>query len=65
MDETIFKSAFVFGEKVYADGCETVVMTVIGFAFYPHDYQVQCAWFNAGSHCTDWFSNSRLTVKEK
>ena len=56
-----FCSRFDFGDKVVIDGDASIRATVIGFAFYPHGAQVQCAWFANGSAVESWLGEFRLT----
>ncbi len=54
-----FNSKFKFGDKVRIDG-GVVTGTVIGFCFYPHDHQVQVAWWNNGDTVEKWLGAWRL-----
>lgn len=56
-----FASRFAFGDKVTIDGDTSIRATVIGFAFYPHGAQVQCAWFANGSAVDAWLGEFRVS----
>lgn len=55
-----FSSRFALGDKVTIDGDASIRATVIGFAFYAHVEQVQCAWFANGSAQEAWINEFRI-----
>lgn len=59
-----FHTPFAFGDKVTVDGDASITATVIGFAFYPHQSLVFCAWFNNGAVVEAWFGDFRLTRRD-
>jgi hypothetical protein len=54
-----FITDFNFGDRVSIDG-GAVVGRIIGFIFYPHEYQVQVAWWNNGALVEAWIGVWRL-----
>ena len=54
-----FNTDFKFGDRVVIDG-GSVTGHVIGFIFYPHDNQVQVAWWNNGALVEQWIGAWRL-----
>ena len=61
--ESIMTSMYKYGDKVIADSGD-VIMTVTSFMFTTVGCQVECSWFNNGSHNQVWFYEWRLAKKE-
>lgn len=55
-----FASPFGLGDQVRIDGDTSITATVVGFAFYGHGPQVQCAWFHNGAHVEAWIAEFRV-----
>ena len=56
---------FDFGAKVNIDADESIVATVLAFAYYRRGLEIQVGWFHAGDAKTAWFDSCRLSLAEQ
>jgi hypothetical protein len=60
---TTFESEFALGDRVYADGCDDLIMIVTALQWRCTRVQVECSWMSGGAH-TAWIEPWRLTKVE-
>lgn len=60
---TSYASQFAIGDKVFADGCDDLTMTVTAITFRSTHDLVECSWISGQSYAA-WIEPFRLTKKD-
>lgn len=58
-----YKSPFAIGDRVFADGCDDLVMIVTAIQWRSTHSLIECSWISGQSFCV-FIEPFRLTLKE-
>lgn len=56
-----FEFRFALNDCVIVDGCESLIMRVVGIQVTPASIMYKLAWFDDRGHTAEWFDDFRVT----